>query len=94
MKKMFFGMLVAIVAVGGSVATYASQLKSGNGKNVPQWYRYEGGDETLPGSYTATTSFPDECSGGETLCAILAEPNPANPNQPIVNSQTESHNKN
>jgi len=89
MKKLIFGMLVAVTAVGGSVATYASTLKNSSGKVIPQWYRYVEGEESEGSSYTATVGQPDGCDGGETLCAILAEPDPANPGHPIVTSQTD-----
>lgn len=83
MKKLIFGMLVAVTAAGGSIATYASTLVKGQGKLEAQWFRYHGGDINDPSNYTATTSLPQECDGGQVRCAILAEPNPSNPNNPV-----------
>lgn len=90
MKKLFFGMLVAVTAFGGSVATYASALKFSNSKGDPQWFRYHGGSETNGNNYTATVSIPSTCSGGDQLCAILAPEDPDNPGHPIVSQKTDT----
>ena len=90
MKKLFFGMLVAVTAFGGSVATYASSLKFSHSKEDPQWYRYNGGSETNGNSYTATVSLPSNCTGGDNLCAILAPEDPNNLGHPIVVDKTDT----
>ncbi|TCD28627.1 hypothetical protein EZ456_04355 [Pedobacter psychrodurus] len=94
MKKLIFGMLVAVTAVGGSVATYASTMFNANGKLTPQWYRYNGGSPTDGNNYTATVSLPSECGGSATLCAILAPENPDNLGHPIVEQKTDTEFKN
>ncbi|MCX2429609.1 hypothetical protein [Pedobacter sp. GR22-10] len=93
MKKLIFGMLVAVTAVGGSVATYASSLKSGHANLVPQWYRFDGTDQDDPQSYTATASAPTECSGGNVRCAILAEPQSGDAAHPDLANITVFANK-
>jgi len=93
MKKLIFGMLVAVTAVGGSVATYASQLKSGNGKLVPVWYRFDGTDQDNPQDYTVTTSAPEECLGGDLRCKILAEPRSGDEQHPNLSQISDFANK-
>jgi len=90
---MFFGMLVAIVAVGGSVATHASSLKGGNGKLVPAWYSFTGSDSENPADYTRVDNEPSGCSTGPTVCSILAEPSSSNQAQPNLNMISETHYK-
>lgn len=75
-------MLVAVTAIGGSVATYASTLINPGSKTAPAWYRYVSGDPESPTSYTATDAQPADCGGGDITCAVLAEPNSLNPEQP------------
>lgn len=89
MKKLFLGMLVAIVAVGGSVGTYASSLHS-NGKLAPVWYSFTGDDPEDPNDYTRKESEPSGCTGGTNVCAILAEPDAGDTTHPNLNivSQT------
>ncbi|RQO77790.1 hypothetical protein DBR40_07385 [Pedobacter sp. KBW01] len=93
MKKLFFGMLVAVAALGGSVATYAKTFKYAGDKTERQWFRYNGGPEDEGDSYTITESLPEECGGDDELCAIFALEDTGNPGHPVVDSQTDSEDK-
>lgn len=94
MKKLFFGMLVAVVATGGSLMSYASNLVNhSKGKADATWFRYHGVDPTDPANYTATTEVPEGCGTGSNLCAILAEPSATNSNRPNLLTQSDFANK-
>lgn len=87
MKKFFLPAFALLTAVTLSAFTAAKHESKGTDDRL--WYEFKGGDENQPGSYElyGDGSESPSCEGNDVRCAVLAEPNPANANQPDLADQ-------
>jgi len=89
MKKLIFGMLVVGLGISGSlVSSKADPLFKGS-ELAPNWFKFQGGDPNDPSNFVAVGALPECCIGGDNLCAVLAEPNPSDPDKPGLDTVTE-----
>lgn len=83
--------MAIILGIGGAFASKAAQTKPAG----EQWYTFSGTQAQINdlSKYTLTPNDP-ECGDGTVRCAVLAKPNPTNPNKPDLSqiSQEELHN--
>ncbi|MEJ7693214.1 hypothetical protein [Daejeonella sp.] len=89
-SKINFGLIVMSLVSFVAFAFTAPEAKQ-NALSGVQWFSYEGGDPTLPASYSELTSAPD-CNGTADLCAIQAEEDGDSgiPTQAGVNSPVQT----
>src|ERR1700749_4739908 len=81
--KIMKNKLLIILLIAGCGLALAFKTPSKNG--APQYWCYMTGVDTNPASYVACTG-PICASGTIHICAILANADPSNPNEPLIDS--------
>ena len=89
--KLIMPLIAALLLIGAGLYAMHATKNQGKALNLEYWdYNGDPGGEANASSYSVGTSTPSHSTCGKaeiTVCQIVAEPDPTNPNQPNLNGQ-------